>query len=234
MIGATQLSYLSFRIAGHPLTIIEADGYYTRPHVVDELEINSGQRYSVLIDTPLSRVNASNEGVFRVEVGVRWRKIGPMGLAYLVYNQSMVCISNKTLEKMAVEYPAQVADTPPSTPGWILSQLKPLRRMRVPPATRQIVIAGRQSAVNRTVDGVTQPYLRWTINGEHYEPPTQQPLLSILQKDKDSLIPDGSRSLVFDVGMPSTDSLAPIAETEVIDVVFENYVSLNGVCEQHP
>jgi iron transport multicopper oxidase len=45
----------TFSIDQHPMTIIEADGEYTVPHVVDSLEIFAGQRYSVVViaDRPI-------------------------------------------------------------------------------------------------------------------------------------------------------------------------------------
>ena len=34
---------------GHPMTVVEADGHYVKPFVVDSLSIYSGETYSVLI-----------------------------------------------------------------------------------------------------------------------------------------------------------------------------------------
>lgn len=144
VIAATQLSYLVFRIVDHPLAIIEVDGHYTQPYLVDQLEINSGNRFSVLIDADALRVNSSNQGVFKMEVGVRWRKAGPTGLGYLIYDQNQHPIIEQTLSQMSTEIPPFVAATPPSVPGWIMNELKPLDPKPVPAATRQIIIAGRQ------------------------------------------------------------------------------------------
>jgi FtsP/CotA-like multicopper oxidase with cupredoxin domain len=48
-IGATALSFLSLSIESHDLSIIEADGHYTKPLNTSFLQIGSGQRYSVLL-----------------------------------------------------------------------------------------------------------------------------------------------------------------------------------------
>ncbi len=43
-----------FTIAGHSMTIIEADGENTEPLVVDELQIFVGQRYSFVVSPSYS------------------------------------------------------------------------------------------------------------------------------------------------------------------------------------
>jgi len=49
IINVAALSYLNFGVEGHSLTIVEADGTFVDPYKVDFLEINAGQRYSVLL-----------------------------------------------------------------------------------------------------------------------------------------------------------------------------------------
>lgn len=41
----------TFSIDGHTLTIIEADGEYTAPYLVDSFQIFAGQRYSAILET---------------------------------------------------------------------------------------------------------------------------------------------------------------------------------------
>ncbi|GLT43990.1 hypothetical protein SLA2020_179090 [Shorea laevis] len=45
----TALSTLSFQIEGHNMTIVEADGYFVEPVVVQNLFIYSGEKYYVLV-----------------------------------------------------------------------------------------------------------------------------------------------------------------------------------------
>ncbi|EOX92188.1 Cupredoxin superfamily protein isoform 2 [Theobroma cacao] len=45
----TALSALSFQIEGHNMTVVEADGHYVEPFVVQNLFIYSGETYSVLV-----------------------------------------------------------------------------------------------------------------------------------------------------------------------------------------
>ncbi|PAN12113.1 hypothetical protein PAHAL_2G243500 [Panicum hallii] len=47
--SVTSLSALNFEIEGHKMTVVEADGHYVKPFVVKNLNIYSGETYSVLI-----------------------------------------------------------------------------------------------------------------------------------------------------------------------------------------
>lgn len=79
IIGASTLSYFRFEVASHTMTIIEADGLPTAPYNVDHLEVNSGQRYSVLI-TANSELKQS---AFLMTVSCAWRMNGPIGYAIM-------------------------------------------------------------------------------------------------------------------------------------------------------
>jgi FtsP/CotA-like multicopper oxidase with cupredoxin domain len=50
LINTSGLTHYIFSIDNHPLKIIEADGIYSRPLVVNKLPVAIGQRYSVIID----------------------------------------------------------------------------------------------------------------------------------------------------------------------------------------
>ncbi|OVA06999.1 Multicopper oxidase [Macleaya cordata] len=45
----TSLSALNFEIEGHNMTVVEADGHYVEPFVIKNLNIYSGETYSVLV-----------------------------------------------------------------------------------------------------------------------------------------------------------------------------------------
>ncbi|CAN1224625.1 L-ascorbate oxidase [Linum grandiflorum] len=47
----TALAALSFQIQGHNMTVVEADGHYVDPFVIQTLYIYSGETYSVLVKT---------------------------------------------------------------------------------------------------------------------------------------------------------------------------------------
>lgn len=60
---------------------------------------------------------------------------------------------------------------------------------------------------------------------------SDQPLLYKLRQKEHFWDMEQSDPLVFHVGI---DEKALVPREDVIDVIFENYVSLNGICEQHP
>ncbi len=69
LIGATSLSTIVFAIDQHSMTIVEADGTRIKPKPnVTSLEITSGQRYAVILET-----KQQSQGVFLMQIAIRWR-----------------------------------------------------------------------------------------------------------------------------------------------------------------
>jgi FtsP/CotA-like multicopper oxidase with cupredoxin domain len=69
LIGATSLSTVVFGIKEHPMTVVEVDGKLVVPkHNMTSIEIASGQRYAVMIQT-LNQLT----GVFAMQASIRWR-----------------------------------------------------------------------------------------------------------------------------------------------------------------
>ena len=69
LIGATSLSTVVFAIDQHLMTVVEVDGTVVKPKPnLRSIEIASGQRYAVIIETKNQR-----QGVFLMETAIRWR-----------------------------------------------------------------------------------------------------------------------------------------------------------------
>ena len=69
LIGAATLSTVVFGIDQHPMTVVEVDGTPIKPKSnLSSIEITSGQRYAVMIQTKRRR-----QGVFLMQVDIRWR-----------------------------------------------------------------------------------------------------------------------------------------------------------------
>ena len=64
----------TFTIAGHPMTVIEADGENTEPLTVDEIPIFAGQRYSFVVRSHLCcspwKACGADQGM------ASWKRIG--------------------------------------------------------------------------------------------------------------------------------------------------------------
>ena len=71
LIGATSLSTIVFAIDQHPMTVVEVDGTVVKPkEQVTSIEITSGQRYAVVIET-----KNQTSGVFLMKAAIRWRSL---------------------------------------------------------------------------------------------------------------------------------------------------------------
>ncbi|KAL6602885.1 hypothetical protein ACP70R_043246 [Stipagrostis hirtigluma subsp. patula] len=96
--STTSLSALNVQVQNHTLTVVEADGNYVKNFTVDDIDIYSGESYSVLLTT---NKTASS---YWISVGVRGRKPKTLpALAILNYTNSNI------------NWPK---DAPPKTPKW--------------------------------------------------------------------------------------------------------------------
>ncbi|KAG4917925.1 hypothetical protein JHK82_055385 [Glycine max] len=98
--STTSLAALNLAISNHKLVVVEVDGNYVTPFAVDDMDIYSGESYSVLLHT-----NQNPNKNYWLSIGVRGRKPNtPQGLAILNY---------KTIS--ALIFPTS---PPPITPLW--------------------------------------------------------------------------------------------------------------------
>lgn len=94
--------------------------------------------------------------------------------------------------------------------------LKSLHFQALPNATRTIVLQGKQ------VEPLHSPTkLRWAVNNITFEHPTRISMLDHLKKGTLDVLDINSRPYRF-------------KKNEVVDIVFQNIVAKNGVCEAHP
>ncbi|XP_044469752.1 L-ascorbate oxidase-like [Mangifera indica] len=145
----TTLSALSFQIEAHNMTVVEADGHYVEPFVVQNLFIYSGETYSVLIKTDQS----PSRNYWATTNVVSRNATTPPGLAIINY------------------YPNHPSRQPPTilTPGPLWSDIAPRYNQSqaikarqgflIPPpltAYRTIVFLNTQNTVNGQY--------RWSVN----------------------------------------------------------------------
>ncbi|KAF3441558.1 hypothetical protein FNV43_RR15472 [Rhamnella rubrinervis] len=146
--STTGLGSENFMIANHTMTVVEADGNYVEPFTVDNLDVNTGESYSVLITT-----NQKPNENYWVSVGVIARPfIIPPGLTILNY-----------LPNSPRKLPTS---QPPRHPNWddlqhnknFTKSIFALKGTPKPPrkAHRRIVLL---NTVN-FVDG----YIKWSVN----------------------------------------------------------------------
>eukprot|EP00253_Pinus_taeda_P027935 PITA_27935 len=147
--SVASLSALNFLIQGHKMTVVEADGHYVEPVELENLDVYSGETYSVLITA-----NQDPTKNYWAAVNVRGRKPNtPTGLAILNY-----------LPNLSTKLPTT---PPPPSPVWNdYAYSKSLARKFValtgheepPPMkpTRQLILLNTQNKING--------FVKWAIN----------------------------------------------------------------------
>ncbi|KAK1278995.1 hypothetical protein QJS04_geneDACA014464 [Acorus gramineus] len=162
--SVTSLSALNFEIEGHNMTIVEADGNYVEPFVVKNLNIYSGETYSVLVKADQ---DPSRNYWAAIHVVSRNRTT-PTGLAIFNYSP------NKPLTRPPT--------APPTGPPWndTLSRfnqslaIKARKGYIVPPpqtSDKSIMLLNTQNKI----DG----YFRWAVNNVSFLLPATPYLIAL-------------------------------------------------------
>lgn len=182
------------------MKIVEVEGTLIEPIEVDQLEISSGQRYSVLLkaDQPINNYFMQQTG--------KWRAGGPEnGFSVLKYKGASDQLPIPTLKSSSSEHA-----------GWITSQFKPVNRQNIPLSMKTLVLHGKQIKYNSNGTG-----RKWALNNISYVIPEVNPILYYAQRNELKSLPMESRPFHLNYN-------------DVVDIIFQNYVSLNGICEVHP
>uniref|UniRef100_A0A0D3GHZ2 L-ascorbate oxidase n=1 Tax=Oryza barthii TaxID=65489 RepID=A0A0D3GHZ2_9ORYZ len=230
--STTSLASLNLAVGNHKLTVVEADGNYVEPFAVDDIDIYSGDSYSVLLTT-----DQDTSANYWVSVGVRGRqpRTAP-ALAVLNYRPNR-----------ASRLPAAA---PPATPAWDDFARSKAFTYRIlgragvtppPPATsdRRIELLNTQ---NRMGGG----HVKWSINNVSMVLPAT-PYLGSLKMGLRSALPSAARPSDtfrrgYDVTRPPAnpnttvgDNVYVLAHSATVDVVLQNANALaRNVSEVHP
>ncbi|XP_052190654.1 L-ascorbate oxidase-like [Diospyros lotus] len=227
----TTLSALSFEIEGHNMTVVEADGRYVEPFVVQNLFIYSGETYSVLIKAdqdPKRNYWASTKVVSR-------NNTTPNGLAILNYYPNHPRRSPST--------------SPPPGPAWDdvpprLAQSRAIKarqgHISPPPraSDRIIVMLNTQNLING--------YTHWSVNNVSFHLPSTPYLIALKQNLTDAFDqtppPNGYDFLNYDIYNPPKNSNATASNAiyrlqfnSTVDIVLQNANSMTkNNSETHP
>ncbi|KAK9764021.1 hypothetical protein K7432_008838 [Basidiobolus ranarum] len=205
IIGATSLSYLSFSIANHNMTLIEADGSMIEPVQITNLEVNSGQRYSVLVTMDQTPQN------YAIHASPKWRPFqASNGISILHYSSIPEPELNQTITNGIPTHPSE-------SPNWILPKIQMKKKQPINSyhykfprrISRELTLTATQQPVDTTV--------KWFVNGISSETP--------------------SVTLLTHPWATSAEHSVPVIKLrtgEVVQLVFQNTVAANGICEQHP
>ncbi|KAI0838435.1 putative multicopper oxidase [Hypoxylon sp. FL0890] len=256
-VGGTAISFVQFGIEGHSnLTIIAADGLYSKPATTDHIQIGSGQRFDVLLTTKTQEeLDADGKGGqywFRFESRGRPEDMG--GYALLQYNTT-ASSSNSTLKAKRGKAANSDGDLPkfPDKPPvslppdgeeiakWLEYTLTPLNTTSTFPTlsevTRCLYITVNQDIINGSYDGSTisgkliweQNNLTWTEDEAqelHYAP-------YLIQAYIEGKTPDYDVALRNNGWDPGTRAF-PALVGEVLDIVWLSNSGPTGGFEYHP
>ncbi|OAY83949.1 L-ascorbate oxidase [Ananas comosus] len=227
--STTSLSSLNLAIGNHKMTVVEADGNYVKPFVVNDMDIYSGDSYSVLITT-----NQNPSLNYWISVGVRGR---------LPKTQRALALLNY-LPNSATNLPKTA---PPATPAWndythsksftykIVAKEGTLK----PPVNskRQIALLNTQNKINGCI--------KWSINNISLVLPPTPYLGSMrygLKGAFDMTKPPEKFARDYDVMRPPLNpnttqgsSVYKLELNSTVDVILQNANALaDNVSEIHP
>lgn len=227
--STTSLASLNLAISNHKLVVVEADGNYVTPFEVNDMDIYSGESYSVLL-----RTDQDPSKNYWLSIGVRGRKPAtPQGLTILNY---------KTIS--ASVFPTS---PPPTTPLWNDFERskaftkKIIAKMGTPQpprfSDRRVFLLNTQNLVNG--------FTKWAINNVSLALPPTPYLGSIKFKINNAFDrnpPPETFPQDYDIFNPPTQRNATIGNgvymfhlDEVVDVILQNANQLNGNgSEIHP
>ncbi|OMP01100.1 Multicopper oxidase, type 1 [Corchorus olitorius] len=227
----TSLSALSFQIEDHEMTVVEADGHYVEPFVVNNLYIYSGETYSVLVT---ANQNSSRNYWTTINVVSRQPNT-PNGIAIFNYDP--------------IDYQKLPPTNPPPGPLWndTKSQVNQSRAIKArqgfivtPPKKpdRVIVLLNTQN----TIDG----YVRWSLNNVSHTLPST-PLLIAIKENMTGVFdpnppPDDNDSANYDIysvanntNSVSSSSIYRLQFNSTVDIILQNANTMTAnVSESHP
>ncbi|KAI2606758.1 putative multicopper oxidase [Hypoxylon sp. NC1633] len=255
-VGGTSMSFVQGAIEDHSnLTIIAADGLYSKPAATDRIQIGAGQRFDVLLSTKtqeeLDADGKDGQYWFRFESRGRPQDMG--GYALLQYNTTSSGNSTEVKRSTTPDYgsskPLAFPDKPPVTlppdgngiAEWMEYDLELLNITSPFPTlsevTRTIYITVSQDIINGSYDGSTiTGSLVWEQNNLSWTEVEAQKLRYapyLIQAYVEGKTPDYDEALKNNGWDPGTSAF-PALVGEVLDIVWQSNSGPTGGFEYHP
>ncbi|CAN0923212.1 L-ascorbate oxidase [Linum grandiflorum] len=227
--STTSLASLNLAIGGHKMVVVEADGNHVTPFSTNDIDIYSGESYSVLFTT-----NQNPSTNYWISIGVRGRRPQtPQALALLNY-----------LPNSASKFPIS---PPPITPRWddyahsksFTTKILALMGSPKPPVKshRRIQLLNTQSRLNG--------FTKWSINNISLTLPATPYIGSMkhnLKSAFDQTPPPDTFPQNYDVSSPPVNANTTTGNGvyvmefgSTVDVILQNANALSAnVSEIHP
>lgn len=209
-IAAAALSAMTYGIEDHEeLTIIEADGRYTKPATTDHIEVGSGMRFDYLLKTKTEdELQALGKTNFWIQIEIRDRPVNFTSYACLSYDgQGCGPVPSQDSPVITLPY---------DTTTWLEYTLEPLEPNSFPTlseVTRRVTIITEQVNISGS--------LVWHFNGERLSPdhPRPTPYLVDIYSQGASAIPDPSVAATNNSYVSSFGAYAASLD-EVLEIVW--------------
>ncbi|KAI9662960.1 MAG: hypothetical protein M1821_008007 [Bathelium mastoideum] len=220
-IGAQALSLVTFGFEDHDnLTIIEADGAYTKPASTDHIQIGSGQRFSFLLDTKSQEeIQSSGKTNYWIQQENRNRPATLLAFGALSYSNSTAPLEPPTTSPLTL---------PQEVENWLEYTLEPAAPDDFPTAaevTRRLTI---------TINQVSNGTLVWDQNNLTWTETTPQvPYLVAIYEQGEAAIPNYNVSVANGGWDPKTKAF-PAKIGEVLEIIIQNDGGPSGGFDQHP
>jgi len=216
-VGATALSFVSLAFEGHNLSVIEADGGYTKPIETSFMQVGPGQRYSALLKSKTCD-ELQCQRQYWIQTETRERPTLYRGYGLLAYS-----------DECGVQIPAAPPLTLPNTSlGWLDYELEPLVPNDFPTleeVTRRVTI---------TVQQIINGSITWAENGLPWTTAfPRKPYLVDLYEHDESGLPNYAVA-VANGGMDNRTRAFPAKLGEVLEIVIQNSGATNGGLDVHP
>ncbi|KAH9905689.1 L-ascorbate oxidase [Xylariomycetidae sp. FL2044] len=264
-VGASSLSFIQAAIECHSeLTIIGADGTYTKPATTDHIQLGSGQRFDVLLKTKtLAELDAEGRDQFWVRFESRGRTTFPGGYAVLQYDTGSNStykgrrdmlhkseprrISGGTIKGRARPY-GKFPETSPvalpteeTLPYWLEYTLEALNPVGTFPKLEEVtrtvrITVGQQIVSGGYINGTITGSLIWKQNNLKWTEMEagDQNYTPYLIQAYMSGITPDYDAAVANGGWDPKTNAFPAKVGEVLDIVWESNSGPTGGFEYHP
>lgn len=215
LLNAAMLAFYNFAIAGHNLTIITTGSQITNPINLTSIDISVAQRYDFLINTYNKPIES-----YMIQILSNWRGrdtslAGIFNTVYLRYSQSSIISQLQPMNEAKSWdeqfYKISSKDNNENIPEPTIELYMNMSQQYTNPDTSYgIDYTGKDK----------NGYLRWTVNTLSNIMPSTPLLLA-------------SYYNMLDTNHYSNASLPiSIDYNDVVQIIIQNRVALNGVCEQ--
>jgi L-ascorbate oxidase len=242
IVNAATLGFLSLEVEDHHFIVLRADLSLVQPFTTKALEINSGQRYDVILvrDKDVA-IYGEEQKEFWLHVKMIGRSNGTEAWGIVTYdnvantNGPTLYDSTRSLQDL-IELQQQPYQE--EVFGGMEAQLKsyqekhPRHSAILPEASFEYIVHTEQK---KTSEG----FMQWSMNGLARSPTLDYPLLWYAKQMEKQIqihgktLEEVKKWLELQIPDEAHRPLV-IQQHQVVQIVLQNTVALNGICEQHP